>query len=66
MKFGCKFVYRDDPLATAELNGYIQDRVLEQISPKHISPNLVCVCVFVHVCVCVQYLPQCVYVSDTI
>ncbi|XP_064395390.1 E3 ubiquitin-protein ligase UBR4-like isoform X5 [Halichondria panicea] len=32
---------RDDPVATAELNSYILDRVLDQIAPKHITSNLV-------------------------
>ncbi len=33
--------HRDDPVATAELNSYILDRVLDQIAPKHITSNLV-------------------------
>ena len=34
-------VTRDDPTATAELNKYVYDRVMQHITPGRITPTLV-------------------------
>lgn len=34
-------VSRDDETATAELNKYVSDRVLEHITPSRVTPTLV-------------------------
>ena len=35
------YYYRDNPAATQDLNEFITQRVMQQIKPQRISPNLV-------------------------